>query len=232
MMGIEILPLLLAALVGFRHAFETDHLVAVGNIVTKRNSVLLAMKDGTYWGLGHTSSILIVGTVMLLLRWAVPPHYFKSMEGAVGVMIIALGIFRLWQFFKQKRVGLHKHQHTHNGEAHTHLHLHIEQEEKHAHKHLHKVSYSIGIIHGLAGSGLLIAAAMAAMKTIGSSLLFLIIFSAGCIAGMALAAAILGLPFSKKLQSFVRVQQVLVLASCIICILVGGKIMFENWFAL
>ncbi len=229
-MWAEILPFVLAASLGFRHAFETDHLVAVSNIVTKRSSVLLAMKDGTFWGLGHTSSILIVGLTMLLLRWTIPEHYFQSMEGAVGVMIIGLGIFRLWQFFKQTPVRVHTHQHVHEGESHSHIHLHTKTIEKHSHQHLHKVSFGVGIIHGLAGSGVLIAAAMAAMKTVGSSLLFLIIFSVGCIGGMMVAAGILGLPFSKKLQSFAKAQQILVVASCLICIALGGRIMIENWF--
>lgn len=228
-MWTEILPFLLAASLGFRHAFETDHLVAVSNIVTKRNSVFLAMKDGTFWGLGHSSSILIVGLIMLLLRWAIPDSYFQSMEGAVGLMIVALGIFRLWQFFKQTPLGIHSHEHTHDRATHKHIHLHTTA--AHEHHHLHKLSYGIGIIHGLAGSGVLIAAAMAAMKTVGSSLLFLIIFSIGCIAGMMIAAAVLGMPFSKKLRSFARVQQVLVIASCIICIILGGKIMMDNWFS-
>jgi len=227
-MWTEILPFVLAASLGFRHAFETDHLVAVSNIVTKRNSVFLAMKDGTYWGLGHSSSILIIGLMMLLLRWAIPDHYFQSMEGAVGLMIIALGVFRLWQFFKQTPLSIHTHEHTHDGKTHSHIHIHAG--DKQSHQHSHKISFTVGVIHGLAGSGMLIATAMAAMKTVGNSLLFLIIFSVGCIAGMMLAAGILGLPFSKKLQSFARLQQVLVIGSCLICIMLGGSIMIENWF--
>jgi hypothetical protein len=146
-------------------------------------------------------------------------------------MIIGLGIFRLWQFFKQTPLRIHTHEHVHDGASHKHVHIHTTAEHEHAHEHLHKVSYGVGIIHGLAGSGVLIAAAMAAMKTVGSSLLFLVIFSVGCIAGMMLAAGILGLPFSKKLQSFARAQQILVIVSCIICIILGGKIMMDNWFS-
>jgi hypothetical protein len=152
------------------------------------------------------------------------------MEGAVGAMIIGLGIFRLWQFFSQKTLRIHTHEHIHDEKKHSHIHIHTNAIEKHEHQHLHKVSFSVGIIHGLAGSGVLIAAAMAAMKTVDSSLLFLIIFSVGCIAGMMIAAGILGLPFSKKLQSFVRFQQILVVASCLICIILGGRIIIETWF--
>jgi hypothetical protein len=39
----------LAALLGFRHAFETDDLPSVSNIVTKRNAVLLAMKKREFF---------------------------------------------------------------------------------------------------------------------------------------------------------------------------------------
>jgi len=228
-MWTEALPFILAASLGFRHAFETDHLLAVSNIVTKRNSTFLAIKDGTFWGLGHSASILMVGIVMLLLKWIIPPHYFQSVEGAVGAMIIALGLYRLWQFFRQTPLQIHSHQHTHDGKTHSHIHIHTEP-GKHSHQHLHRLSFGVGIIHGLAGSGVLIAAAMAAMKTAASSLLFLVIFSIGCIAGMMLAAAVLGLPFTKKIRSFARMQQILVVVSCIICIILGAGIMMNNWF--
>ena len=229
-MWTEILPFALAASLGFRHAFETDHIVAVSNIVTKRNSTLLAMKDGTFWGLGHTSSILIVGIAMLLLRWAIPTHYFHLMEGAVGVIIVGLGLFRFWHFIRQTPLRIHTHVHTHDKQKHSHIHIHPATDNMHAHQHLHKLSFGVGIIHGLAGSGILIAAAMAAMKTVGSSFFFLVIFSIGCIAGMMLAAAVLSLPFSKKLQSFEWIKQILVVVSCSICVILGARIIMENWF--
>ncbi len=228
LLTVEILPFAFAASEGFRHAFETDHLVAVSNIVTKRNSPRLAMKDGAYWGLGHSSSILVVGIIMLSLRWAIPEHYFQYMEGGVGIMIVALGVYRLWQFFKSTPVRLHTHEHEHDGHKHSHIHIHTNDMQ--SHQHLHRLSYGVGIIHGLAGSGVLIAAAMATMNTAGSSLLFLIIFSIGCIGGMLIAAGILGMPFSKKLQSFKKFQQALVVISCTICIILGARIILENWF--
>ncbi|MEL6721261.1 MAG: urease accessory protein, partial [Bacteroidota bacterium] len=59
-------PLLFAAVVGFGHAFEADHLVAVSSLVTKQRSLGTAVKDGIYWGLGHSSTILLVGLVMIV----------------------------------------------------------------------------------------------------------------------------------------------------------------------
>jgi len=71
-------PLLFAAIVGFGHAFEADHLVAVGNIVTKRDELKLAVKDGIYWGLGHTMLVLL-GVYRLY-------EYFKSNNQAVSLI--------------------------------------------------------------------------------------------------------------------------------------------------
>ena len=222
-MWVDILPYLLAVAVGFRHAFEVDHLAAVSNIVTKRDSPVLAMKDGVFWGLGHSSSILVVGIVMLLLRYAIPEKSFQMMEGGVGLMIIGLGIFRYYQFRKH---APHTHVHTHDGVTHVHEHTN----DDHKHDHTYKLSYGVGIIHGLAGSGVLIAAAMAAMTTITSALLFLIVFSVGCTLGMLVAAGVLSLPFSKKLQTFKKIQMSLVVFSCVICLVLGTQIMVHNWF--
>ena len=53
-------PLIITLYAGFTHAFETDHLLAVSNIVTRRTSIKMSLKDGIAWGLGHTTTILIV----------------------------------------------------------------------------------------------------------------------------------------------------------------------------
>ncbi|MEQ9301853.1 MAG: urease accessory protein, partial [Cyclobacteriaceae bacterium] len=58
--------LLFAAVIGFNHAFEADHVLAVGNLANKRGSFLEAIKDGLFWGLGHTSTIFAVGCVIIL----------------------------------------------------------------------------------------------------------------------------------------------------------------------
>ncbi len=44
------LPLFFALVIGFNHAFEADHVLAVGNIANKRSKLLLAVKDGMYLG--------------------------------------------------------------------------------------------------------------------------------------------------------------------------------------
>lgn len=83
-------PLLLTIYAGFAHAFEADHLLAVSNIISRRNSIRLSLKDGIYWGLGHTSTILIIGIWVLLFRVKMSEQYFHYLEGVVGIMLIGV----------------------------------------------------------------------------------------------------------------------------------------------
>jgi cytochrome c biogenesis protein CcdA len=202
------LPLLITLYVGFTHAFETDHLLAVGNMVTQRNSIKLSLKDGMYWGLGHTTTILLIGLLALIFRVNLPETYFKYFEATVGLMLVALGIYRLWLFFKNKKARIHNHLHPHS--------------------HPHKLAYGVGLVHGLAGSGALVLLVMAQIKEPLSGMLYLLLFGLGSIVGMLLAAGLFSFPFSKKIMDLRILQIILALASGMLCILYGAWVMGKN----
>jgi high-affinity nickel permease len=61
---------------GLIHAFEADHVLAVTNIVSQREKVFPALKDGVFWGLGHTSTIFIIGILMILFKINIPENSF------------------------------------------------------------------------------------------------------------------------------------------------------------
>ena len=62
----------LGSLLGMRHALEPDHLAAVSTLVSgERNSAQAALL-GVCWGLGHTFSLLVVGTILVALRAEMP----------------------------------------------------------------------------------------------------------------------------------------------------------------
>ena len=167
-------PLLLTIYAGFIHAFEADHLLAVSNIVSQRNNVRLSLKDGIFWGLGHTSTIFFVGILMIVFKAGISDQYFRYFESLVGVMLIALAIYRMVVFFREKKVVIHAHPHQHGGEQHKHLHVHVGN--KQVHQHTHSLAYGVGLVHGLAGSGALILIAMSQMKSPTDGLVYLIIF--------------------------------------------------------
>jgi len=205
----EILPLLLASLVGFTHAFEADHLVAVSSIVTRRNNTYLAVKDGIFWGLGHTSTILLVGCIFILGTYSLNLASFVYLEGSVGIMLIFLGLKRLSGIYK------------------TDL-PHTDAHDKGT-PHEHKLAYGVGLVHGLAGSGTLILSVLTTIKSSLDGMAYLLIFGIGSIAGMMVAAGIFSAPFSEKLVKNKTLKTALTLVSSFLCIILGGKVVYENF---
>ncbi|HFC00084.1 MAG TPA: urease accessory protein [Phaeodactylibacter sp.] len=199
-------PLLFAAVVGFGHAFEADHLVAVSNIVTKRDKFTHAIKDGLFWGLGHTSTIFLIGLIMIVGKSTFLNGLFHYFEAAVGVMLILLGVFRLYQFFNKKKYpdGL------------------VLADGN------YQMAYGIGLVHGLAGSGAMVLLVMTNIQSNFNSMLYLLIFGIGSMAGMLVAAGIFSLPFSKKITKNRALQMGLVFLSSLLCIGYGGYVLLEN----
>ena len=76
-------PLLLTIYAGFTHAFEADHLLAVSNIVSRRNSIKMSIKDGIYWGLGHASTIFIIGLLMIVFKASISERSFQYFEAVI-----------------------------------------------------------------------------------------------------------------------------------------------------
>ncbi|HKK74033.1 MAG TPA: hypothetical protein VJ953_03075 [Saprospiraceae bacterium] len=199
-------PLFFAAMVGFSHAFEADHLVAVSNIVTKRDKLLLAVKDGIYWGLGHTSTIFLIGLLIIVGKATFLNGYFSYFEAGVGVMLVLLGVYRLRQYRIKRR----------------------QSEELFDDKHQHHLAYGVGFIHGLAGSGAMILLVMSEIQSTFNSMIYLLIFGVGSVLGMLVAAGIFSLPFSRKISDNQQFQLALVVLSSLLCIGYGTFVVYEN----
>lgn len=208
---------------GLFHAFEADHVLAVTNIVSQRNKIWTAMKDGIFWGLGHTSTILLIGIAMILLRVNIPENSFSYFEAAVGLMLIIVAVYRLVVFFKNEQTIIHKHYHEHGG-SNKQLHVHVQTKGE----NLHKTAYGIGIVHGLAGSGALVVLVMTQIKSLASSLLYLLIFGFGSVIGMMFVAGIFSIPFSKKIISSKVLRAILVIFSSTLCFIYGCYSIYVN----
>ena len=217
--------LLYALYAGLIHAFEADHILAVTTIVSQRTRLLPAIKDGIFWGLGHTSTIFLVGVTMIVFKVHIPAGAFSYFEAAVGIMLILVASYRLYIFLRDEQTTLlfHKHKHEHAGEnKHLHTHIHLKG------KNLHKASYGIGIVHGLAGSGTLVVLIMTQIESVANSILYLVIFGLGSIVGMTLVAGIFSVPFSKKLIGSKVLRAILVIVSSGLCFVYGCYVVYEN----
>lgn len=210
---------------GLIHAFEADHILAVTNIVSQRNNLKPAIKDGIFWGLGHTSTIFLVGIIMIVFRVHIPPGAFSFFEAAVGFMLIIVASYRVYVFLcdEQTAISFHRHKHEHAGEnKHLHTHIHLRG------KNLHKASYGIGIVHGLAGSGALVVLIMTQIESIGNSILYLVIFGLGSIVGMTCIAGIFSVPFSKKIIGSKILRTILIFVSSGLCFVYGCYVIYNN----
>lgn len=206
-----LLSLFFALIAGFTHAFEADHLLAVSSIVTRRNTLLMAVKDGIAWGLGHTSTIFGIGLLIIVGKVAMSESTFHYFEAGVGLMLIVLGTFRLI------RVLL-------NRDAEEIIH-------HEGHSHGHRLAYGVGLIHGLAGSGSLVLLVMSQIPGRLAAVAYLLVFGLGSVAGMLLASGVFSLPFSKNMAPRYSFRLLLTLLSSLLCVGFGGRVMYENLFS-
>ena len=82
----------LGLLLGFRHAFEADHLAAVGSIVSQEKSPVRAAGIGACWGAGHLTTLLLVGIPVLALGIRMPCGLDAPLELGIAAMIVLLGV--------------------------------------------------------------------------------------------------------------------------------------------
>src|SRR5271155_1806781 len=80
---------------GVRHATDPDHVIAVTTIVSRQRSIRHAALIGVLWGVGHTITILAVGSAIILFGLVIPPRVGLTMELSVGLMLILLGVLNL-----------------------------------------------------------------------------------------------------------------------------------------
>src|SRR5262249_58165865 len=80
---------------GMRHATAPDHVIAVSTIVTRQPTVRAALLIGSLWGVGHTLTIVAVGGAIVFFTIVIPPRLGLSMEMAVALMLIVLGMWNL-----------------------------------------------------------------------------------------------------------------------------------------
>lgn len=183
------------------HAFEPDHLLAVGNLISRRDTLAEALRDGIYWGLGHTTTLVVVGSIILLGRVTfLTSGYF---EAAVGLMLIVMGISRL---LDQRREATK----VRPGVAPS------------------RAAYAVGLLHGLAGSGALVLLVMSEIRDPWLSVGYFAVFGIGSILGMFIVAGLCSVPFTKRMKISRTLKFSTVTLSSLLCIGYGGWMIYGN----
>jgi ABC-type nickel/cobalt efflux system permease component RcnA len=200
--GSGAMGIVVAVLLGLRHATDPDHLTAVSTLVLseERGGARQAGILGFAWGFGHATTIFAFGLPIVLFSAYLPEGIQRVAEAVIGLVIVALAIRLLVRW---RRGYFHAHSHAHGGLRHAHPHVHegsSASHMRHAHAHPHAegmgrsplAAYGIGLLHGIGGSamvGLLVVGA-AANRTLGVIALFF--FAAGTAVSMAIVSSAFG----------------------------------------
>jgi ABC-type nickel/cobalt efflux system permease component RcnA len=196
---------------GMRHATDPDHVIAVTTIVSRQRNLLIAALTGIFWGIGHTLTIFVVGTVIILFDVVIPARVGLSMELSVGLMLIVLGVMNIASFIRSARSlsphdqeeseVAHRHPHSHGDYVHSHAHGHSPETHSHSqqtpltrldrlfgriglYKQLRPLV--VGIVHGLAGSAAVALLILTTIRNPHWAIAYLLVFGAGTVGGMML----------------------------------------------
>jgi hypothetical protein len=239
------LSLLSIILVGFflgmRHATDPDHVIAVTTIVTRRKSVRHAALIGVLWGLGHTITIFLVGTAIILFSVVIPVRIGLTMELSVGLMLILLGALNLTGAMRwiSERFTVPADMPS------------LGANEPRAGAGAPVASNPIirrtwgggmlrdvgifqmlrplfvGIVHGLAGSA---AVALLVLTTIQNpwwALVYLLVFGFGTVAGMMLITSAIAMPIAYSGKRFAGFGNVLAIASGVLSVGFGCFLAYQ-----
>jgi high-affinity nickel permease len=191
-----------AVVLGLRHASDPDHLLAVTTLVTNGRGG--ATRLGLSWGLGHATSLLVLGVPIVLWKAFLPPRVEQSAEVAIGLVIAALA---LWLLVRWRRGAF----------AHDHSHLRVPPTRT------IRQAFAIGLVHGIGGSGGVGVLLLASIRSHAIAVAALLLFALFTAASMALVSTGFGRTLTRP-----RLQRAL--ARFVPAFGVGG-ICFGLWYA-
>lgn len=172
---------------GFAHAFEGDHVIAVSTLIHQRPKLSSALRTGLAWGAGHTTILFAGVLIVSALRLEVSAEQAAFLELPVAVMLIGLGA---WTIVVSTRRIASLRRHTHDGVPHYHT-------GEHPHPHRFGSTwrgYSVGLVHGFAGSGALLLLVAATLPSMALGAAYALVFGLGSLIGMAIVTMALALP--------------------------------------
>lgn len=161
----------IAFLLGMRHALEPDHLAAVTMLTARNDPGQRGLWIGATWGLGHGLGLLLVGLLALIVGRQVPPQWSGTAEVVVAVILVALGVEVLIRSLRQPGAQGGP---TSSGTSSA-----------------NPYALGVGMVHGVAGSGALLAMTAAAVQPAPNGLAFLAAIALGAAAGMAVLSSLL-----------------------------------------
>jgi ABC-type nickel/cobalt efflux system permease component RcnA len=218
--------ILLGLFLGMRHSTDPDHVVAVSTIVSRQGSIRSSATIGLLWGLGHTLTIFLVGSAIIIFGVVIPPRLGLSMEFCVALMLILLGVLNLtgvigwiterltpWKTVPAKSQAVASVAPVSEKRGRTDPRI-SGQIEMLLDRTIRKLGLYqtirplvVGLVHGLAGSA---AVALLVLSTIKSPLwstAYLLVFGFGTMVGMMLMTAAISVPLVYTGKRFFNINR-------------------------
>jgi hypothetical protein len=203
------MTLALAALVaGFVHVLSgPDHLAAMAPYAVEGKA--RAWRTGVRWGLGHSTGVLGVGVLALLLRDTLHIEALSAWgERCVGLVLIAIGVRAALAFTRLRRDRHHEHRSGPHGHA----------------------PFAIGTVHGLAGSSHVLGIATAlVLPSDFTAYAYLLLFGVGSVAAMGLFSSLVGRVASARGATSLATQSALLAVCSVLAVAVGGFWLFSEF---
>lgn len=227
--------LALGFLMGMSHALEADHLAAMAAISGDRSTQKRKMMmRGAFWGAGHTLTLFVLGSLVIVFGFVLTDANAARLEFAVGVMLVLLGVHLVVRMSRRK---IHFHAHSHeDGKPHLHAHSHHGETGGHtasSHHHSHPEGLPwrallVGLVHGAAGSAGLLTLVIATTQSPLISLAYIIIFGVGSIFGMAVLSYAVAWPLGAIERSARSIHMTVTVAAALFAFGIGANVMLST----
>ncbi len=241
---------------GVRHATDPDHVIAVTTIVSRHKKISRAALTGAFWGLGHTLTIFVVGSAIILFGLVIPARVGLSMELSVALMLIILGAMNVTAFVRSARslakveaaaATVHTHHHSHGDYIHSHPHGHRPESHSHSPDKTplarmdrlfgRRALYGqlrpllVGIVHGLAGSAAVALLVLTTIRDPRWAIAYLLVFGLGTVAGMMLITMSIASAFHFYGRSHASFSAHLGLATGVVSLCFGLLLIYQIGFS-
>ncbi len=202
-----VLLVLTGLVLGMRHAFDYDHVAAVTHFISLEPDPVRSAWFGFRWAIGHAVTVLALGSLLLILHLKLDPSFERYAELAVGITLIALGLWRLLLLAQERR---HAHPHAHHRKQHTHVHSHEPGRE-----HVHRFAPTlVGMVHGASGTvELFVLIPITLISTTWLAYLYIGLFSLGCALTMSAYGYVVGRFYRQANRTGQRIYRALVIAT-------------------
>jgi ABC-type nickel/cobalt efflux system permease component RcnA len=202
--------LLVAILLGLRHATDPDHIAAMTTLMAsgRERATRSAARLGAWWGIGHAITLVVFGIPILLAERFLPERVQQGAETAIAALIVFLGL-RLIVRWRHGYFDLHAHPHP-------------EREHRHAVR-TPLGAFGVGLVHGMGGSagvGVLLLAAIPSETVAVASLLLLALFT-------AVSMTVVTIGFGLTLTA----RPVAAVSSTLVPVLGAVSLAFGLWYA-